>query len=189
MSEFFYQSGWGAFTMMLLMAIPFAIVFAVVIYSRGFATSGAGTTKGTRLSRLEAMWLGFAGLVFLLVNLLSIRYFPMVSTAQAAATPEEVRDVEVVARSWGYHISDRELEVGEAVRFSAKAADTMHSFTLYHPDGRVLFTMQLIPGLEQAASLIYTFKDPGKYKVRCLEYCGIAHHAMQAELVVVDKRS
>jgi cytochrome c oxidase subunit 2 len=62
----------------------------------------------------------------------------------------------------------------------------VHGFAVYHPDGRVLFTMMLIPGMKPA-SLVHTFTEAGEYKVRCLEYCGIAHHAMQDRLVVVNR--
>lgn len=64
----------------------------------------------------------------------------------------------------------------------------MHSFAVYHPNGRVLFTMMLMPGLSKPTSLIHTFSEPGKYKVRCLEYCGIAHHGMRDELTVVQRQ-
>ena len=32
--------------------------------------------------------------------------------------------------------------------------------------------------------LVYRFPAPGSYVIRCLEYCGIAHHVMQTTLVV-----
>ena len=67
----------------------------------------------------------------------------------------------------------------------AAASDTQHGFAVYHPDGRVLFTMLMMPGTTKPTSVVYTFKDPGKYTVRCLEYCGVAHHRMQDELTVV----
>ncbi len=192
MSEFFFSSGWGAFTLMLLMAIPFAIVFGTVVYRKGFVESGASGTPRKKLSRLETGWLTLAGAVFVMVNGFSLGYFPMISTASATAKAAQdgqaIQDIDVLARSWSYEISDRELEVGKPVRFSAKSADTMHSFSVYHPDGRVLFTMQLVPGLTRAASQVYTFKEPGVYTVRCLEYCGLVHHGMRDQLVVTDSR-
>ena len=33
--------------------------------------------------------------------------------------------------------------------------------------------------------LAYTFTQPGKYRVLCLEYCGLAHHGMMTEFEVV----
>jgi cytochrome c oxidase subunit II len=32
--------------------------------------------------------------------------------------------------------------------------------------------------------LFYTFNVPGHYYVLCLEYCGVAHHAMNTEFDV-----
>jgi len=34
--------------------------------------------------------------------------------------------------------------------------------------------------------LRYTFKEPGTYRVLCLEYCGVAHHEMTADIKVAD---
>jgi cytochrome c oxidase subunit 2 len=31
----------------------------------------------------------------------------------------------------------------------------------------------------------YTFTKPGRYRVLCLEYCGLVHHDMTANLRVV----
>ena len=85
-------------------------------------------------------------------------------------------------------MSTREVEAGRPVRFSGRSSDTMHGFAVYHPNGRLLFTMMLMPGLSKPTSLIHTFEDPGTYKVRCLEYCGIAHHGMRDEITVVAAR-
>jgi len=30
----------------------------------------------------------------------------------------------------------------------------------------------------------YTFTETGEYEVLCLEYCGLAHHAMVAKIIV-----
>ena len=33
--------------------------------------------------------------------------------------------------------------------------------------------------------LVHTFTQPGKYRILCLEYCGLAHHGMILEFDVV----
>lgn len=139
------------------------------------------------MSRLEGIWITVVFVIFVGVNLASISYMPIIATARAASTAStatNIQQVDVSARSWSYEISERKLEVGRPVRFSGRSTDTMHGFAVYHPDGRILFMMMLMPGLKNPTSLIHTFKEPGKYKVRCLEYCGIAHHMMQDELIV-----
>jgi len=183
MLDFLYQSGWGAFSIMLLFQIPFLIIFFYIVYRKAHTGPNYGDMDGRRISRMEFMWLTIVIVLFVGVNVLSIRYMPTISTAQAAATEQNIQDVEVTAQSWSYVFSNREFEVGRPVRFSVKSTDTVHGFGVYHPDGRVLFTMMLIPGVEPS-SIIHTFTEPGSYKVRCLEYCGTGHHAMQHQFVV-----
>ena len=133
---------------------------------------------------LEGIWLTFAFIFFVVVNLASLKFIPW-ATASAAVTGEPEVHVDFTAKSWSYDISNRQIEAGKPVRFSGRSSDTQHGFAVYHPDGRVLFTMLMMPNTAKPTSVVYTFKEPGKYKVRCLEYCGIAHHAMQDELTVV----
>ena len=186
MLDFIYQSSWGAFTIMLFFQIPFLIIFFTVVYRKAHTDRNYSDADKRRISRAELLWLTIVVVLFVGVNVLSIKYMPTISTAQAAATEQNIQDVDVTARSWSYEISDRQVEVGRPVRFSVNSADTVHGFAVYHPDGRVLFTMMLIPGVEPS-SLIHTFTEPGTYKVRCLEYCGIAHHVMQDQLVVAAR--
>ncbi len=183
MLDFLYQSGWGAFTVLLFFQIPFVTVFLYIVYRKSFVDSGASDTASKKMTRVETIWMSGVIGIFLLVNIVSIPYFPAISTSQAAKLDKDIQDVDVTAMSWSYEMSEREFVVGRPVRFNAKSSDTVHGFAIYHPNGRILFTMMLIPGVSKS-SLIYTFKDPGTYKVRCLEYCGLAHHDMNDELVV-----
>ncbi len=183
MFDFLYQSGWGAFTAMLFFQLPFIIVFLYVVYRKAFIHAGPSDTDDRRVSRLDVMWMTLTILLFTGVNVASIEYMPTIMTTKAALSGQEIQDVAVTAQSWSYQISERQLVAGQPVRFSVKSADTVHGFAVYHPDGRILFTMMMIPGMQES-SIIHTFTEPGMYKVRCLEYCGIAHHLMQDELIV-----
>jgi cytochrome c oxidase subunit 2 len=182
----FLFTGWGAFAMTLFLLVPFLLVFVYVIYRKSVADSAPSGMERKQMSRLEGIWITVVLVIFVGVNLASISYMPIVATARAASasTSQNIQQVDFSARSWAYEISERNLEMGRPVRFSGRSTDTMHGFAVYHPDGRVLFTMMLMPGLKGPTSLIHTFNEPGKYKVRCLEYCGIAHHLMQDELIV-----
>ncbi len=179
MLDFIYQSGWGAFTILLLFQLPFLAVFLYVVFTK---RSASGVDDAT-INRMKGGWLTLVIALFLVVNLASIRFIPAISTAKAANSDIAAVDVDVAAQSWSYDMSAQEFVAGTAVRFNAKSLDTVHGFAVYHPDGRVLFTMMLVPGVA-TSSLIYTFKDAGTYKVRCLEYCGMAHHEMSDEIIV-----
>ena len=179
MLDFIYQSGWGAFTVLLLFQLPFLVVFLYVVFTK----HSASDVDDAKINKLKGGWLTLCIALFLIVNLASIKFIPAISTAKAASSGVAAIDVEVAAQSWSYDMSAQEFVAGVPVRFNAKSLDTVHGFAVYHPDGRVLFTMMLVPGVA-TSSLIYTFKDPGTYKIRCLEYCGIAHHEMSDEIVV-----
>ena len=159
MTDFLYDSKWGAFAVMLFFHIPFLI---------------------------EAIWIAVAAALFILVNVLSVVYMPPVSTAAMSKSGTDFQETNIMANSWYYDMSNREFEVGKPVKFSAKSGDTVHGFALYHPSGDVLFTMMLMPGMKNSTSLIHTFSEPGTYTVRCLEYCGLQHHEMRDEIVVVN---
>ena len=181
-------TGWGAFWMTLFMLIPFAIMFFYVIYRKSAVDRGGAQTEPKQFSRVEGYWLTFAFVVFVGVNLASLKYMPLIATAHAATTRTDIQQIDLTATSWSYDMSGREVELGRPVRFSGRSNDTMHGFAVYHPDGRVLFTMMLMPGLSKPTSLIHTFTEAGKYTVRCLEYCGVAHHTMRDELTVVQSK-
>ncbi|MCP5075335.1 MAG: hypothetical protein GY947_18840 [Rhodobacteraceae bacterium] len=188
MLEFIYQSGWGAFTVLLLFQIPFLLVFLTVVYRKAYVNSEPSGITDAEVGKWRGRWLTLVIALFLIINVASIRFIPAVYTARAAASDVAAIDVSVEAQSWSYEMSAYEFEVGKPVRFNAKSLDTVHGFAVYHPDGDVLFTMMLVPGVS-VSSLIYTFDDPGTYKIRCLEYCGMAHHEMSDEIIVTEASS
>ncbi|MCP4188770.1 MAG: hypothetical protein GY763_14295 [Gammaproteobacteria bacterium] len=182
MIDFIYTTGWGAFIVMLMFQIPFLIVFFSIVNKKAFVDSTPGKTEASKYSSTKWAWVGLTIIAFIVVNVASIQYMPTVIEAGTG----NAKEVTVEARSWAFDISDTNLRVGEPVRFSATSADTMHSFAIIHPDGQQIFTMMLMPGLETANTLVHTFTEPGEYIVRCLEYCGIAHHTMKTTLTVAS---
>lgn len=189
MIEFLYLNGWGPFIVTLFFFIPFAIVFVYVVYRKSRGDQRASSSILKSLSMQEGIWMGGVIFLFIAFNFMSIGFMPTVVTAKAAVNEKDIQQVDVSARSWSYDISNREIKAGQPVRFSGKSTDTMHSFAVYHSDGDVLFTLMLMPGLENPTSIIHTFNEPGTYTVRCLEFCGVAHHLMIDELVVVQGES
>jgi cytochrome c oxidase subunit II len=187
MLDFLYLNGWGAFAVTMFFLIPFAAVFYYIVNKKSKAGEGATTTSPEKITQTEGLWLGLVVVCFIAINVFSIGYMPTVQTAEAAASPANIQQIDLEASSWSYDMSSQTVEVGRPVRFSGKSTDTMHGFAIYHPDGDVLFTMMLMPGLTNPTSIIHTFSDPGTYTVRCLEYCGNGHHTMTDELVVVSK--
>ncbi|HZD51970.1 MAG TPA: hypothetical protein VE175_02895, partial [Woeseiaceae bacterium] len=68
------------------------------------------------------------------------------------------------------------------VEFQVTAADVNHGFGLYDEAGHLLAQTQAMPAYVNR--LLYRFTRPGTYRILCLEYCGIAHHAMTSTIEV-----
>jgi len=184
MLDFLYSNAWGAFIVLLVFNIPFLIVFFHIINKKAFVDPEPSTTEPEKYSRYRYGWVVLVIGFFIVINVASIDYMPTIVEARAS-TDASVKNVEVTAKSWFFEFSENEFKVGEKVRFLAKSADTVHSFALYHPDGHLLFTMMLVPGAGVENALVHTFTEPGEYTVRCLEFCGTAHHAMKNTMTVL----
>jgi cytochrome c oxidase subunit II len=74
------------------------------------------------------------------------------------------------------------LPAGKTVEFDVSSKDVNHNFAIYNAAGELIAQVQAMP--DYTNRLLYTFNVPGHYYVLCLEYCGVAHHAMNSEFDV-----
>ena len=72
--------------------------------------------------------------------------------------------------------------MGEVIEFRVTSEDVNHGFALYDEQQRMVAQIQAMPGFVNKVR--YQFTAPGVYKVLCLEYCGVAHHGMVADIQV-----
>lgn len=86
------------------------------------------------------------------------------------------RVIQASGQQWVWQLSDDKGQVGETVEFQVSANDVNHGFGLYDPTGHLVAQVQAMPGYTNR--MRYTFATPGEYKILCMEYCGVAHHAM-----------
>ena len=70
----FLFSGWGAFWVTMAMLLPFAGMFWYVIHRKSVVDSGPGTTPPATMSRLEGYWLTAVFVIFVTINLASLRF-------------------------------------------------------------------------------------------------------------------
>lgn len=103
-----------------------------------------------------------------------------------AATRGDVSDVDrrisVSGGQWYWVLSESTAKVGETIVFDVTAVDVSHGLGVYDPQMQIVGQTQAMPGYTN--SLKVTFDQEGTYKFLCLEYCGLAHHAMMAEFTV-----
>ena len=91
--------------------------------------------------------------------------------------------VRVAAVQYGFKFSTTTMHVGRQVEFHLTAADVNHGFAVFDPSGTFVAQAQMVPEYDTVLRL--TFTKPGKYTVRCFEYCGIGHAAMVGEFRVL----
>jgi cytochrome c oxidase subunit 2 len=141
------------------------------------STRSRRPTDPARLARRERAWL-FVVVGLLLALLLGTIFFA--PYGQSASGPHQVVDVRAQQFLWTF--SPARIRAGERVEFRLTSADVSHNFAVYDPSSTFLFQAQVVPGTVQ--KVFHTFHRPGTYRVLCLEYCGVGHHAMQGTLEV-----
>lgn len=159
-----------------------------------------------KIHRYERLWL-LASLVLVVLFIATITYgavgldIQMVDDREDPIAPEDIPEDERFGDPRVEQVGEDEYEVyvvalqfffdpGTAepievpantqVTFYVTSTDVIHSFTVV---GTNINTM-VVPG--EVAALTVKFDEPGEYGILCNEYCGIGHHDMEAELIVVE---
>lgn len=127
------------------------------------------TAKGYAIRRY---WFWFTLIVAVAVFALTIPDFPY-SKAEAQVN---ARHYSVLAEQFAFTLPAR-IPMNAPIVFDVTSKDVNHGFGIYDPSGHMIGQVQAMPGYVN--HLAMTFTVPGHYTVRCLEYCGIAHAAMQ----------
>lgn len=146
----------------------------------------------TRLPSLEQSEVSHGGYVIrrrwfavLLVALLAsfvatVPFFPYLTAGEAMLPALRVP---VVAVQFSFMMPDH-LPVERRVLFEVTSNDVNHGFGIYDAQGHLVAQTQAMP--DYVNYLAVTFHQPGQYKIRCLEYCGIGHHLMEKDVTVGD---
>ncbi len=162
-------------TVLVIAAIA-AVFFTVRLRSDQAAEYGGVQTFAYRI-RAQLFW----SLVVLGVGIMAVtlRDLPYARAGEPAA-PQVVT---ATGFQWYWELGGRKSVVaGQPVEFQITSADVNHGMGIYDVNTRLLAQAQAMPGYVNR--LRYTFEKPGKYRLMCLEYCGLAHHDMISELDV-----
>lgn len=166
-------------------AIAIAVTYSLSVIAGLWLA--AGIWRSTREDRKELDaekaahrekgWLGIV-IGFLVITLLGT--ILLVPYGESAGPDGQV--VTVVARQFGFTITPAKVAQDRPVEFRMTSEDTNHGFAVTTQDNKLLAQAQIIP--EHTQHLVYTFDDPGIYRVICFEFCGVGHHIMAAQIEV-----
>ena len=86
------------------------------------------------------------------------------------------------ASQWRWELDRDMVAPGQLVQFEVTSRDVNHGFAIYKDKNHLVAQAQTMPGYVNKLQL--RFAEPGDYEVLCLEYCGVAHHAMRTVIKV-----
>jgi cytochrome c oxidase subunit II len=180
------------------MAVYLAVMVLVVLaFRRGRRTDDdldpalAPTEQDGAAGRVSTRLVVFCGivgpaLVLLVVNLVTAPMSAAMgdrgASARGAAVDAGELVVEVTAEKFWWRVrypqhdvetaNELHIPTGEPVRIRLSSADVIHSFWIPRLAGKIDAT----PG--HTTELVLETDEPGRYRGRCTEYCGLAHAQM-----------
>lgn len=161
------------------LAIIAILLLVFLIVARSAGRSSAYEPIQRTAYRMRRIFFAMLLLIGIAVPALTLTNLPYAAPRNLAGAPLTVR---VVGQQWSWQIEPDHARVGQPVMFAVTSADVNHGFALYDDKLELLAETQAMPGYINR--LYYTFTMPGKYRVLCLEYCGLAHHEMVGEFTV-----
>ena len=166
-----------AVTVLLMLVVAGGFAYVALNAGKEAAAYPPIQEKSTAM-RVWFFWiLIVAGVVIAVITMLDLPY-----AATRGDTPENAVVVDVEGRQWLWQVSEAELNAGDTVVFNVTAGDVNHGLGIYDPDMRMVGQVQAMPGYVNVLAL--TLDRPGTYKMLCMEYCGLVHHAMVSEFTV-----
>lgn len=182
-----FQNFIWAITLTGMALVTFGFIY--IIAQVGHPLGADVLDRSGRRTSIARRWL-FAALLILFAGLTwaTLHSFPIPQQNEPLAAAQIV---DVTGRQWSWQMSLQgqapgsalQLQTGSPVEFRVTSADVNHGFAIYAPDGRIAIQTQAMPGFTN--KILYTFTAPGKYKVMCLEYCGLGHAPMTTAFDVV----
>ncbi|MBR1225124.1 hypothetical protein JQ600_09365 [Bradyrhizobium sp. AUGA SZCCT0176] len=160
-------------SLVLMMAVA-----AIFLFSLSRSGAGDGSKKAPKLGALRFVLFIGALVLGAAVSIGSLRPWP-----RAVAAGADVVSVKVTGSQWSWEIDRKTIPVGKPVTFNIATTDVSHGFAVYDAGDQLLVQSQAMPGYINRVS--YTFRTAGKYRIFCMEYCGVAHHDMTDEILVV----
>jgi cytochrome c oxidase subunit 2 len=126
--------------------------------------------------RLRRGWLWVLAAVAVAAFALSLPEFPYGKPATLTG-----RHYTVTAMQYSFELPSS-VPADTPIVFDVTSNDVNHGFGIYDPRGRLIAQVQAMP--QYVNHLPLRLRETGRYTVRCLEFCGIAHAAMEGAFEV-----
>lgn len=164
----------------VIIAISY-LVATVLVTVVGVAVAASTKSRSPvdveKLREHEKTWFVIA-VALLTALLFATIFFTPYGKGQGDPRAQQV-NVRAVQFAW---LVQGRVRAGRPVQFTLTSGDVNHNLGVYTAKWKLLFQVQVVPGKTQ--KYVYTFHQPGLYRIVCLEFCGLGHHLMQTTLQV-----
>ena len=165
-------------SMFLLLASEAGSVFLGVVLSTSFPSEDEdGIHRHGYAAR--SVWFAFVALFMLAAFAVTIPFYPYIPKVTAAQ--DHALRVPVIAQQFTF-LMPSHFPLGQRIIFEVTSRDVNHDFGIYSSEGDLIAQVQAMPNYVNYLEV--TFRKPGHYTVRCLEYCGVGHARMEKEFTV-----
>lgn len=159
-------------SLFLLLASEAGALFLGVVFSTKFPNEDEdGIHRHGYAAR--RVWFLFVALFLLAAFAVTIPFSPYISKAAAQG---RTLKVPVIAQQFTF-LMPSSFPAEQRIVFEVTSRDVNHDFGIYDPNGDLIAQVQAMPNYVN--NLEVTFHEAGTYTVRCLEYCGTGHPAME----------
>ncbi|BAW79684.1 cytochrome c oxidase subunit II [Candidatus Nitrosoglobus terrae] len=132
---------------------------------------------------VRGKWFIFLIILWVTLLIITLKPFPLPSQTENYSDKGD-QIIDVSGHQWYWVMSSDTVVIDKPVVFQVTTGDVNHGFGVYNEKLELVAQVQAMPGYTN--KLVYTFTQPGKYRILCLEYCGVAHHGMIGELNVKE---
>lgn len=169
--------------------ITIGLVFAGVALLLACAFVVIGVQAGSEVAServhrvgywLRKRWLALLTVIGVLVVGISLFDLPYARGGTAGRTV-----VAVTGGQFFWSFVPNRVPAGTPIRFDVSSVDVNHGFGLYDPQGHLIGSVQAMPGYHNKLDL--TLGEPGVYRIRCLEFCGLSHSTMESTFTVTAR--
>lgn len=167
------------FLWLLIVAIGF-------LYLARNAASPADAEKEAKVVGFEVKFFKIMGIILIISAFMTLvvpAFFGDESPIYQYRDSDGATEVNVVAFTFGFNIDTTTLNTDTKYVFKLTTLDTTHGFGLYNDENQLIIQAQIVP--DYTTELVLRFDDPGVYTIKCMEFCGVAHHVMEATITVV----
>ena len=154
------------------------VALAIAVHAKADIPYEDVSREGYRFRR---PWLAF--LTGLLVLVVGFSFFLLPYASGGSPSTR----VKVSGGQFYWTIDPAVLPAHVKIRFDVTSVDVNHGFGIYDPDGRLVGSVQAMPGYVNDLRL--EFDKVGEYRIRCFEYCGLSHHNMVASFRVEEQKA